>query len=63
MSWHPYPGRYESMQYRYCGKSGLRLPALSLGLWHSFGHVQPLDAQRAAAKSLRPRHHPFRSRQ
>ncbi|STD22762.1 aldo-keto reductase [Enterobacter asburiae] len=47
MSWHPYHGRYESMQYRYCGKSGLRLPALSLGLWHSFGHVQPLDAQRA----------------
>ena len=35
------------MQYRYCGKSGLRLPALSLGLWHSFGHVQPLDSQRA----------------
>ena len=47
MSWHPYTGRYENMQYRYCGKSGLRLPALSLGLWHSFGHVQPLDAQRA----------------
>mgnify|MGYP001113204665 CR=1 FL=1 len=33
MSWHPYTGRYENMQYRYCGKSGLRLPALSLGLW------------------------------
>ncbi len=49
MSWHPYTGRYENMQYRYCGKSGLRLPALSLGLWHSFGHVQPLDSQRAAA--------------
>lgn len=47
MSWHPSPDRYENMQYRYCGKSGLRLPALSLGLWHSFGHVQPLDAQRA----------------
>ncbi|MDF3636390.1 MULTISPECIES: aldo/keto reductase, partial [Enterobacter cloacae complex] len=47
MSWHPYTGRYENMQYRYCGKSGLRLPALSLGLWHSFGHVQPLDSQRA----------------
>lgn len=47
MSWHPNPGRYENMQYRYCGKSGLRLPALSLGLWHSFGHVQPLDTQRA----------------
>ena len=47
MSWHPYTGRYENMQYRYCGKSGLRLPALSLGLWHSFGHVQALDSQRA----------------
>lgn len=47
MSWQPYAGRYENMQYRYCGKSGLRLPALSLGLWHSFGHVQPLDNQRA----------------
>lgn len=47
MTWTPYPSRYENMQYRYCGKSGLRLPALSLGLWHSFGHVQPLDTQRA----------------
>lgn len=41
------PQRYEQMQYRYCGKSGLQLPALSLGLWHSFGHVSALDAQRA----------------
>jgi L-glyceraldehyde 3-phosphate reductase len=41
------PQRYEEMQYRYCGKSGLQLPALSLGLWHSFGHVNALDAQRA----------------
>ncbi|MEG5464241.1 aldo/keto reductase [Enterobacter chuandaensis] len=47
MSWYPDATRYENMQYRYCGKSGLRLPALSLGLWHSFGHVQPLDSQRA----------------
>lgn len=47
MSWYPDATRYEHMQYRYCGKSGLRLPALSLGLWHSFGHVQPLDDQRA----------------
>ncbi|MFS9769889.1 aldo/keto reductase [Enterobacter chuandaensis] len=47
MSWYPDASRYENMQYRYCGKSGLRLPALSLGLWHSFGHVQPLDSQRA----------------
>lgn len=41
------PQRYEQMQYRYCGKSGLQLPALSLGLWHSFGHVNALDTQRA----------------
>lgn len=47
MSWNPDPARYENMQYRYCGKSGLRLPALSLGLWHSFGHVHPLESQRA----------------
>ncbi|HHA1190447.1 TPA: aldo/keto reductase [Enterobacter roggenkampii] len=47
MSWYPAPDRYENMQYRHCGKSGLRLPALSLGLWHSFGHIQPLDDQRA----------------
>ncbi|MGP6136380.1 aldo/keto reductase [Enterobacter chuandaensis] len=47
MSWYPDASRYENMKYRYCGKSGLRLPALSLGLWHSFGHVQPLDSQRA----------------
>ena len=31
--------RYDSMSYRRCGKSGLKLPALSLGLWHNFGHV------------------------
>ncbi|WP_218727489.1 aldo/keto reductase [Enterobacter chuandaensis] len=47
MSWYPDASRYENKQYRYCGKSGLRLPALSLGLWHNFGHVQPLDSQRA----------------
>lgn len=47
MSWNADPGRYEKMQYRYCGRSGLRLPALSLGLWHSFGHVQTLESQRA----------------
>lgn len=33
----PAPGRYDSMQYRRCGRSGLKLPALSLGLWHNFG--------------------------
>src|SRR6266542_3156661 len=38
--------RYESTQYRRCGRSGLRLPAVSLGLWHNFGHDRPIDTQR-----------------
>lgn len=40
------PSRYQSMQYRRCGQSGLKLPALSLGLWHSFGHINNLESQR-----------------
>jgi L-glyceraldehyde 3-phosphate reductase len=40
-------GRYDTMVYRRCGRSGLRLPALSLGLWHNFGDAQPLATQRA----------------
>jgi L-glyceraldehyde 3-phosphate reductase len=39
--------RYESMAYRRCGRSGLRLPAVSLGLWHNFGDDVPLERQRA----------------
>src|SRR6476619_2187581 len=39
--------RYDSMTYRRCGRSGLQLPAVSLGLWHNFGHDRPLDTQRA----------------
>jgi L-glyceraldehyde 3-phosphate reductase len=35
------------MIYRRCGRSGLKLPAVSLGLWHNFGHDRPLDTQRA----------------
>lgn len=35
----PAPDRYERMQYKYCGKSGLQLPLISLGLWHNFGSV------------------------
>ena len=46
MVWLANPERYRQMQYRYCGKSGLRLPALSLGLWHNFGHVNALESQR-----------------
>ncbi|HBM9793031.1 TPA: L-glyceraldehyde 3-phosphate reductase [Escherichia albertii] len=47
MVWLANPERYGQMQYRYCGKSGLCLPALSLGLWHNFGHVNTLETQRA----------------
>jgi L-glyceraldehyde 3-phosphate reductase len=39
-------GRYESIPYRRCGRSGLKLPAISLGLWHNFGHDRPLETQR-----------------
>ena len=35
--------RYQSMQYRRCGRSGLQLPAVSLGLWHNFGYVDVLE--------------------
>ncbi|BDZ62557.1 hypothetical protein GCM10025873_23480 [Demequina sediminis] len=38
--------RYETMPYRRSGRSGLRLPAVSLGLWHNFGGLHPLDTQR-----------------
>jgi L-glyceraldehyde 3-phosphate reductase len=38
--------RYDSMTYRRCGRSGLRLPAISLGLWHNFGHDRPWQRQR-----------------
>ena len=38
MTYTPSPARYDSMQYRRCGRSGLKLPAISLGLWHNFGH-------------------------
>ena len=47
MPYNASPSRYETMQFRRCGQSGLKLPALSLGLWHSFGHVSPLESQRA----------------
>ncbi|MDB5229700.1 MAG: L-glyceraldehyde 3-phosphate reductase [Chitinophagaceae bacterium] len=39
MNYQPSPQRYASMEYRRCGRSGIKLPAVSLGLWHNFGHV------------------------
>jgi L-glyceraldehyde 3-phosphate reductase len=41
--------RYDAMQYRRCGRSGLKLPALSLGLWHNFGHDTPHERKREIA--------------
>jgi L-glyceraldehyde 3-phosphate reductase len=42
--------RYDSMTYRRCGTSGLRLPALSLGLWHNFGHDRPFATQQSICR-------------
>ncbi len=44
------PDRYDHMRYNRVGRSGLKLPALSLGLWHNFGHERPLDTQRAIVR-------------
>jgi L-glyceraldehyde 3-phosphate reductase len=47
MSYHPDEKRYEAIPYARCGRSGLKLPRLSLGLWHNFGGVDGLENQRA----------------
>lgn len=41
--YQPAPTRYDSMKYRSCGRSGLKLPAISLGLWHNFGDTGNFD--------------------
>ena len=46
-SYLPAAGRYEAIPYARCGRSGLKLPRVSLGLWHNFGGVDPLENQRA----------------
>jgi L-glyceraldehyde 3-phosphate reductase len=43
--------RYDAMPYRACGRSGLRLPAMSLGLWHNFGDAMPMTTQRAIVRA------------
>ena len=42
----PFEGRYGQMEYRRCGRSGVMLPAISLGLWHNFGAITPFETQR-----------------
>ena len=46
MSYTPKNDRYEKMVYRNCGNSGLKLPVISLGLWHNFGHDFPHQIKR-----------------
>ena len=65
MTYSPDPDRYDGrMPYRRCGRSGLDLPAISLGLWQNFGGDRCVrDRPRDAAPRIRPRRHPFRPRE
>jgi L-glyceraldehyde 3-phosphate reductase len=47
MTWTASANRYDTMRYNRCGRSGLKLPAVSLGLWHNFGGVDSLENARA----------------
>ena len=48
--YNPAPDRYQPMPYRRCGRSGVMLPALSLGLWHNFGEDRALEVQRSIVR-------------
>ena len=50
MTYSAAPDRYDSMSYRRCGRSGIALPLISLGLWHNFGDDRPLETQRAIVR-------------
>ncbi len=50
MTYTAAPDRYDRMTYRRTGRSGLDLPALSLGFWHNFGDAAPLETQRAVVR-------------
>ena len=45
--------RYDKMPYNRCGKSGLKLPALSLGMWHNFGSVNDLENMKTVGDVMR----------
>jgi L-glyceraldehyde 3-phosphate reductase len=51
MNYRPADDRYERMQYRRSGRSGLLLPAISLGLWHNFGGDRPLETSREVVRA------------
>lgn len=50
MTYRPEDDRYTTMPYRRCGRSGLKLPALSLGLWQNFGDDRPMETSRAIVR-------------
>jgi L-glyceraldehyde 3-phosphate reductase len=50
MTYIPAASRYDAMPYRRAGRSGLQLPAISVGLWQNFGHDRPIDQQRAVIR-------------
>ena len=61
MTYTPAAERYDRMTYRRCGRSGLLLPAMSLGLWWNFGGVDPFDTEpRDRPPRVRPRDHALR---
>ena len=51
MPYQPNPDRYDRMIYRRCGRSGVQLPAISLGLWHNFGGDTPHETKRALCRT------------
>jgi L-glyceraldehyde 3-phosphate reductase len=51
MAWQPAESRYETMKYNRVGRSGLKLPAISLGLWHNFGDVDRGDNKQAICRA------------
>ena len=51
MTYVPATARYDGMVYRYCGRSGLQLPLMSLGFWHNFGDTTPMSTQREIVRT------------
>ena len=51
MRYHANPARYDTLPYRTCGRNGLKLPAITLGLWHNFGDATPMATQRAMLRT------------
>ncbi|MEL7026404.1 MAG: L-glyceraldehyde 3-phosphate reductase [Pseudomonadota bacterium] len=51
INYRPGTARYDTMPYRRCGRSGVKLPAISLGLWHNFGEDSPKDTARAMCQT------------